>query len=660
MKYFNTATIICLLLLSNPVNINAQPTKKKLTKKSTELISKAPLKPLPININDFKKIILGKYFYVDKTRAIHNLYRGEKQHFYFLTRPQGFGKTTLLSTIKAYFGNDASLLEGLYVAKRKRWKEMSPKSVITLDFSTIPHRTSAEEFKEFLAESLDTITEELNCNTSKSKSPILKMRNLVNKLYGRKKRKVVILIDNYDTPIMVKSSHQKAIYQQLKDFYSALHGLEDKIEFLFITGLCNFWEKDLLAQLNLINLSHDERSKKLIGFSQKELAKNFTPYVNEFAQSSKMTAIDVLKKLETWYGGYDFTTQDDETEYVANPKSILKALSQSSYSSFFEKSSLYGLLSDAEKDSESKRLIAKITSDEPCEIDSMSLDLHPETSLGQDLRVIPVLHQLGIIAAQQLSLKPPRYNLTCPNKEARNILKDKEILKLMTPELSTAINENFLAVKEAIANHNPELLISTINKIIFAIPSKIRIAKEAYFQSIIHIILMGLDLSPNSEYTSGEGVADTVLYTDEMDYIFEYKLNKKSIHGFKQIYDRRYANGFAHRNKPITCIAMSFYWKGDDSTEKTTPPLRISYRIGYIDVDGNCIDPHELITYKSIDDFKKYCLDHPKNQKTPTKRAKTFADAQKEALQKSDADMEAELMGWKKTGLQSSKAIVFK
>lgn len=660
MNYFNTATIICLLLLSNTFNIDAKPSRKKSTQKSIPVELEAPVKSLPIGISDFKKIILGKYLYVDKTRAIHNLYRGEKQHYYFLTRPQGFGKTTLLSTIKAYFGNDVSLLEGLYVAKRKRWKEMSPKPVITLDFASMPHRTSAEEFKEFLAASLDAITKKMKRDTIKSTSPILKMQNLVNRLYGKKKQKVVILIDNYDTPIMTKSAHQKAIYQQLKDFYSALHGLEDKIEFLFITGLCNFWEKDLLGQLNLNDLSIEQKTKTLIGFSQEELDKYLAPYVNQCAQSSKMLEIDVLKKLETWYGGYDFTLHNEEAEYVANPRSILKALSESSYNSFFEKGNLYGLLSDAEKDSESKGLIAKITLDEACETDTMSLDLHPESSIGQDLKIIPVLYQLGIIAAQQLSSIPPRYSLTCPNEQARHILKDKEMLRLLTPELSTAINENFLAIKEAIAHHNPELLISTINKIIFAIPSKIRIAKEAYFQSIIHIILMGLNLAPNSEYTSGEGVADTVLYTDEMDYIFEYKLNKKSIHGFKQIYDRRYANGFAHRNKPITCIAMSFYWKGEDSTGKVTNPLRISYRIGYIDVDGNCIDPHELITYKSIDDFKKYCLDHPKNKETPTKRARTFADAQKHALRKSDVDMEAELMGWNKTGLQSSKAIVFK
>lgn len=655
MNYFQSPTIICLLLLLHAVNIKAQPTKKKSTPKSESISIETQSKALPIGISDFKKIITGNYLYVDKTRAIHHLYRGEKQHFYLLTQPQGFGKTTLLSTIKAYFGNDASLLEGLYVAKRKRWKNMLPKPVIMLDFATIPHRTSAEEFKECFAESLDTIAEELDCKRSKTASPIVKMRNLVHKLYEKKKRKVVILIDNYDTPIMSSGGHQKAIYRQLKDFYSSLHGLEDKIEFLLITGLCNFWEKDLLGQLNLTNLSHDDKSKKLTGFSQEELKTHLSPYVHNLAQSSKIPASKVIEKIEAWYGGYDFTLRNEGKKYVSNPKSILKALSEGSYNNFFEKSDLYCLLNDAEKDPESNGLIAKITSDEQCEVDSINLDLHPETSLGQDMKIIPIFHQLGIIAAQQLLVVPPRYSLTCANNQARDILKNKEILRFITPELNIAINQNFLAIKEAIIDHNPELLISTINKIIFAIPSKIRVAKEAYFQSIIHIILMGLNLSPNSEFTSGEGVADTVLYTDEMDYIFEYKLNKKSMDGFKQIYDRRYANGFAHRNKPITCIAMSFYWKGEDSTGKTSHPLRISYRIGYIDINGNYIDPHELITYKSIDDFKKYCLDHPKNQKTPTKKAGNFAAAQKNARQKTEDEMEAELMGFNKKPIQQPK-----
>ena len=164
---------------------------------------------------------------------------------------------------------------------------------------------------------------------------------------------------------------------------------------------------------------------------------------------------------------------------------------------------------------------------------------------------------------------------------------------------------------------------------------------------------MGLSLAPNSEYTSGEGVADTVVYTDEMDYIFEYKLNKKSIDGFKQIYERRYPNGFAHRNKPITCIAMSFYWKGEDSTGKTNSPLRISYRVGYIDTNGHCIDPHEFITYKSIDDFKKYCLNNPKNQKTPTKPPKSFGLAQKNATLKTEVEMENDIMGFNKKTIKN-------
>lgn len=251
MNYFLTPTLIYLILLSSFLNINATPSSKKRAKKTQSSSEKsAPpttKKPLPIGINSFKKIIRGGYLYVDKTRGVHHLYRGEKQHFYFLTRPQGFGKSTLLSTIKSYFGNNRSLFDGLYPRGRKRWEEMKPKPVIMLDFASIPCRTSAKEFKEFFAAELDLITEKLKHEVTKSTSPILKTQHLINKLYGEKKQKIIILIDNYDAPIMVSTDHQKAIYRQLKDFYQVLHKLEDKIEFLFITGLCNFHKEDLFT-----------------------------------------------------------------------------------------------------------------------------------------------------------------------------------------------------------------------------------------------------------------------------------------------------------------------------------------------------------------------------------------------------------------------------
>ena len=281
------------------------------------------MKKIPVDLSTFSKIINEGYLYVDKTQQIFNLLKGGERYF-FLSRPRRFGKTLLLSTLKALFSGEKELFKDLWIGKQAdfNWQKHP---VIHLDFSNADSET-AQELKLSLSEMLDEAAHEANIKPSKSHSPKTKLRHLVKELF--KQNSVVILIDEYDKPILdhihnpKKADMRRAV---LKNFYDGFKGLDGYMRAIFITGVSKFTKTSIFSGLNNLNeLSNEPEAAQLVGHTEEEVTSVFADYLHECASEWNESPNQVLEKIRHWYNGYRFSS---EPISIYNPYSIAFFLS---------------------------------------------------------------------------------------------------------------------------------------------------------------------------------------------------------------------------------------------------------------------------------------------------------------------------------------------
>ena len=272
------------------------------------------MKKLPIGIQSFEDIITEDYIYVDKTEYIYKLITEGK--VYFLSRPRRFGKSLLISTLENIFKGKKELFKGLYIYDKIDWKEYP---VIKIDLSILYYKTP-QDLEKKLLKSVKAIG---NKNRLNIKSDNYKegFQELIEKL--SKKGKVVVLIDEYDKPIIdfiTEPEINKQNRDILKNFYGILKGMDEYLKFVFITGVSKFSRTSIFSELNNLNdITIDERYNSILGYKKEDINKYFNEYVNKLSNKFNEGKDEILKKIELWYNGYNWS--GNETLY--NPFSIL-------------------------------------------------------------------------------------------------------------------------------------------------------------------------------------------------------------------------------------------------------------------------------------------------------------------------------------------------
>ena len=284
---------------------------------------------LPIGIQDFEKLRTGNYLYVDKTPLIYELTRTSTP--YFLSRPRRFGKSLLLSTMEAYFLGKKELFKGLALEKLE--KEWTQYPVLKISFGV-----NSYENNERLKSRLDSIVSENESRYNiekKSDNPAERFANIIREVSEKYNQKVVILIDEYDKPILdaLYTDFEEQNRQELRSFYSPLKDSDKYIRFLFITGITKVSHVNIFSGLNqLDDISMYEDYSDLCGISQEELERYFEPEINALAEKQKVSVEMAKEKLAKMYDGYHFTY---EVDGVYNPFSLLKCFKQRSFDSYW-------------------------------------------------------------------------------------------------------------------------------------------------------------------------------------------------------------------------------------------------------------------------------------------------------------------------------------
>ena len=365
------------------------------------------LKDLTASGYTFEEMVGGNFLYVDKTEFLWRLLAPSKG-LYFLSRPRRFGKSLTISTLKAVFQNKRHLFKGLALdTKQFEWKEHP---VIHLDLADRPSET-AERLDANLVIALNEAAAPLGVTLQERRAPE-RFRELVLKAAAGG-RKVVVLIDEYDKPILdnITSPEIEAIRSVMEDFYSVVKATEPHLRFALLTGVSKFAKVSLFSTLNnLADLSMDERFATALGYTQEELEANFAPYLDEVAARRKLTRDELRDKLRLWYNGYRF---HPDAATVYNPVSIAKFLdSGGEFKNFWFETGTPRFLIELLKRNDYD--LGSLETTELGEEDFSSYEI-------EHIQVLPLLFQTGYLTIAKAEERRGswRYTLGFPNREVR-------------------------------------------------------------------------------------------------------------------------------------------------------------------------------------------------------------------------------------------------
>ncbi len=365
------------------------------------------MKKLPIGLQNFKRIIEDGYLYIDKTRQIYELL--DKGALYFLSRPRRFGKSLLLSTLRYIFDGEKDLFKGLYIAEQTdyTWKKHP---VLEFNFAACGYKCEPDKLELAISHILQDYGR--NFGIELPDTNIRVQLNALVKQLSTKYNRVVILIDEYDKPIIdfiMEPEKAKANSDVLAAFFAFIKSLEAQgyLHFLLVTGVSKCGKMSLFSDLNnLIDLTLSSKEFVLTGITQAELLTYFGSYIQSAAAHFNTTNEELLENIHSWYGGYSW---DGKTKQY-NPSSIMSFFAQKRFDSFGFAVSTPTFLVKATRNKH-------INPDDFEQVKVYSIFFNEFSIIEFDM--VGLLFQAGYLTIKEIEYKTtvPNYLLGYPNKE---------------------------------------------------------------------------------------------------------------------------------------------------------------------------------------------------------------------------------------------------
>ena len=497
----------------------------------------------PIGIQDFESLRGDGYVYVDKTEHIYRL--ATTGRYYFLSRPRRFGKSLLLSTIEAYFSGKRELFDGLAIAeKEKEWAEYP---ILHIDLNTAKY-DMPESLLNVLNDTLAKWENEYGTSPTEV-TPELRFKGIIRRAFEQTGRRVVILVDEYDKPMLQAIDNEKLqdeYRNTLKAFYSVLKTQDRYIRFALLTGVTKFGKVSVFSDLNnLMDISMDERYIDICGITEDEIHKYFDTDVAELARKKGLGKEECYGHLKKLYDGYHF---NDGTVGLYNPFSLLNTFAKMKFGSYwFETgtpSFLVHLLKQADYDLNNLQR-EPVSADLLNSIDSMSKN------------PIPVIYQSGYLTIKGYDERFQRYRLGFPNDEVETGF-ISYLLPMFTPtneNRSGFFIENFI---NDIETGRPEAFMERMQS--FFADGDYRVAgkMEIYFQNAMYLVFKMMGFYTDVERATSRGRIDVTIKTSDYIYVMELKLDGTADEALRQIEDRGYAAPFTADGRKVYKIGVNF------------------------------------------------------------------------------------------------------
>ena len=498
------------------------------------------MKPLTTSVYTFSKLIHGGFQYVDKTAGIYRLIEPAFGQ-YFLARPRRFGKSLLVSTLKAIFLGQRELFEGLAIAEADYDWRTYP--VIHLDLGDRA-AGSVAQLDESLTYLLDVHARENGVALTQSTCSG-RFRELVDALAAR--GPVVILVDEYDKPLLGHLGKESVaeIQTMLKGFYSVIKATEASQRFVLLTGVSKFSRVSVFSDLNnLTDLTMDYEAATLLGYTQAEVEANFPDYIERLAQRLGTSVEQARRDLREWYNGYCF---EENAETLYNPVSVMKCLQAAKFKNYWFETG-------------TPTFLIELLKREPVNMSDLTV---PESAFSTyepaDLEPLPLLFQTGYLTIRGVDqMGGMRYfHLGYPNQEIEQSFSywlARDLSHLRDTELSGALR---LMVNALQASRVDDMLNHL--KVFFSgVPNTITIDNEKYYQTIFFTVFKLIGAMIEAEVSTNIGRIDAVVKTDADIFVFEFKLRGTPEEALQQIHDRQYAAPFLDDRRRLTLIGAAF------------------------------------------------------------------------------------------------------
>ena len=496
----------------------------------------------PIGIQSFSEIREGGYVYVDKTAAIYSLTSTGK--YYFLSRPRRFGKSLLVTTMEAYFRGRKELFKGL--AMETLEKDWTAYPVLHIDL-TGSRYTSVSDLEEKLDMFLSKWESTYGKNGDFS-NPASRFEAVIEAAYSKTGNKVVILIDEYEKPIidnMDTPDLMEKFRRELQGFYSVIKGKDEFIRFAFLTGVTKLGKMSIFSGLNNLNdISMDAEFTDICGVSEEELKTCFDGSVAELAKACGMSKEECYEKLRTMYDGYHFK---EHSAGVYNPFSLLNTFKAKEFRMYwFETGTPTFLVRYLKQGRYNLENIAK---------NKVSIETLTGTNYVSPAP-ITLMYQTGYLTIKSYDERFNAYNLDYPNKEVKagflNSLSQLYAPSLIDGELSVY---NFV---EDIERGDVHGFMDRFTTFLSGNDYEIQGGLELYFLNTMYVMFKMMGLYVRAEYHTSNGRVDIVLETSKYIYIIELKRDSSPETALRQIEEKGYANPFQASGKEIVELGINF------------------------------------------------------------------------------------------------------
>ena len=501
----------------------------------------------PVGIQTFSKIIEDGFVYVDKTAYIKSLLN--QGQYIFLSRPRRFGKSLMLSTLEAYFEGRWDLFKGL--AADRMDLDWTPSPVLRFDFSA--ENFSLDNGIEQLLDGFLWRYEEKYGKHEGQLTLSQRFKNVIEAAYNKTGRQVVILIDEYDKPLLDIEDNE-VLYEKnqriLKSFFGNLKTMDRYIRFAFITGVARFSKVSIFSDFNNLNdISMVNEYANICGWSQQELLEYFRPGIAELADEREESFEETLAELRHFYDGYLFALKGSK---LYNPYSVLKALANKEIDPYWFDSGTPTFLA--------RRIRRRGTY--PPDLNGQMCTRDELIAVGfADSDPVPLMFQTGYLTIARYDKEMQLYELRYPNLEVEKGFYQL-LLSIYVPDVNdSATPFRFTHFRQALVKGQPQDFMDRLGILLKHLPYEDH--RESTYRAVTFLLSYLSGTRAIAEHHSYRGRSDLEVFTGKYIYIFEFKYNKSVQEAMDQLHERDYAGRYALDQRHLFLIGANFIEHGD-------------------------------------------------------------------------------------------------
>ena len=505
----------------------------------------------PIGIQTFEEIRKLDNLYIDKTEYIYRMTHTDGKYF-FLSRPRRFGKSLLVSTFQSYFEGKKELFEGLAIEKlEKEWNEYP---VLHFDLSKGKHMEK-EQLNRYLLDIIEKQEARFDCKSNKIDVNI-RLDDLINAVYQKTGKQVVVLIDEYDAPLL-DVAHEKEKLDELRNtmrnFYSPLKGNESMLRFVFMTGITKFSQLSIFSELNNIkNVSMDEPYAGICGITKEELLTQMSDDIDVLAEHLELNREETIQELKDHYDGYHFCWPSPD---VFNPYSLLNCFADGRMDDYWFGSGTPTYLINMMR----KYEFLPADLGEAIEVGKKDFDAPTETMTT----IVPLLYQSGYVTIKGYDKPTKLYLLALPNQEIRVGLYGSLLPHYLTDKSAKA-NTTIAKMSVLVKKGDMDAAFCLLNDFLETVPYCDNTHYEGHWQQTLYImfaLLTNYDILV--EQHTAKGRIDITMETADTIYVMELKFNKSAEEALAQIEAKHYADAFKMSGKKMVKIGLNFSVKDE-------------------------------------------------------------------------------------------------